>query len=135
MHVKVSGHGFEVTDVLRTYAEWRVWLAVQRASRELSWVGVRLMSEHDQAVDGRIVCQLDVWLRGIGLVTVRHVDVDPYTAIDCAAVRLEQAVIRKLREAGRIAAVTASKRPVPDRPSHETPRRYAVLIMPTSARP
>jgi ribosome-associated translation inhibitor RaiA len=60
MRVEVSGHGFEVTDVVRTYAESRVWLAVQRASRELSWVGVRLMSEDDRAADGRVVCQLDV---------------------------------------------------------------------------
>src|SRR3954469_424843 len=134
MHVKVSGHGFEATDVLRTYAEWRVWLAVQRASRELSWVGVRLMSEDDQAVDGRVVCQLDVWLRGIGLVTVRHVDVNPHVGIDCAAVRLEQAVVRELREARRHSA-SPPDRTITKRPDAPAPTRSAVVIMPADAAP
>ena len=134
MRIEVFGNGFEVTDVLRTYAESRVWLAVQRASRDLSWVGVRLMSEDDQTADGRVVCQLDVWLRGIGLVTVRHIDVDPYMGIDCAAVRLEQAIVRKLREAGRYAAV-ASNRAVATEPGRATPRRYAVVIVPSDAWP
>jgi ribosome-associated translation inhibitor RaiA len=132
MRIEVSGHGFEVTDVVRTYAESRVWLAVQRASRALSWVGARLMSEDDRAADGRVVCQLDVWLRDIGLITVRHIDVNPYVGIDCAAVRLEQAIIRKLREAGRYAAV-ASNRAVATRPERAMPRRYALVIAPCDA--
>ena len=134
MRVEVFGNGFEVTDVLRTYTESRVWLAVQRASRELSWVGVRLMSEDDQAADSRVVCQLDVWLRGIGLVTIRHIDVNPYMAIDCAAVRLEQAIVRKLREAGRYIAA-ASNTAVPDVPAMRRSRRYGVVIVPSDARP
>jgi ribosome-associated translation inhibitor RaiA len=99
MRVEVFANGLQVSEALRTYAESRVWLAVQRASDRLSWVGVRLMREGNHAVDGRTICQLDVWLRGIGLVTVRHADINAYVGIDCAAARLEQAVIRKLREA------------------------------------
>jgi hypothetical protein len=134
MRVEVFGNGFEVTDVLRTYAESRTWLVAQRAANQLSWVGVRLMSEHDQAVGGRVVCQLDVWLRGIGLVTVRHTDVNPYIGIDCATVRLEQAIVRKLREAGRYSAA-ASNHTVAKRSGHETSRRYAVVIVPSDAQP
>jgi ribosome-associated translation inhibitor RaiA len=139
MRIEVFGNGFEVTDVVRTYAESRVWLAVQRASRELSWVGVRLMSEDDEVVDKRIVCQLDVWLRGIGLVTVRHAEFNPYIAIDCAAVRLEQAVVRKLRDVGRYAVTAASNRPAlrrrRHRSGHEISRRYAVVMVPSDERP
>jgi ribosome-associated translation inhibitor RaiA len=134
MRVEIFGNGFEVTDVLRTYAESRVWLAVQRASRELSWVGVRLMSEDGHAAAARVVCQLDVWLRGIGLVTVRHIDDNPYMGIDCAAVRLEQAIVRRLREAGRYTAA-ASNAPSAHRSDHETSRRYAVVIMASDAQP
>lgn len=101
MRVEVFGNDYEVSEMLRKYAESRVWLAVNRATEHLSWVGVRLMGDEGHAQRDRVVCQLDVWLRGVGLVTVRHTDVDPYVAIDRAAVRLEQAVVRKLREAGR----------------------------------
>jgi ribosome-associated translation inhibitor RaiA len=101
MRVDIFQNGYEVSEMLRTYAESRVWLAVNRAADQLSWVGVRLMGDDDQALRDRVVCQLDVWLRGIGLVTVRHVDVNPYVAIDRASARLEQTVDRKLREVGR----------------------------------
>jgi hypothetical protein len=118
VRVEIFGNGFEVPDVLRTYAEARVWLAVQRAAERLSWVGVRLMSVDAGGVVGggggpnggvaaarrRLTCQLDVWLRGIGLITVRHTDANAYVGIDCAAVRLEQAIVRRVRERGWHAA-------------------------------
>jgi ribosome-associated translation inhibitor RaiA len=130
VRIEVFGNGFKVTDVLRTYIESRVWFAVGRASRELSWVGVRLMIEDD----ARVGCQLDVWLRGIGLVTVRHIDVNPYIGIDCAAVRVEQAIVRKLREAGRYIG-PASERRISRRSGHRTARRYGVLITASDTRP
>jgi hypothetical protein len=92
------------------------------------------MSGHDRAVDSRVICQLDVWLRGIGLVTVRHVEDNAYLAIDCAAVRIEQAVVRKLREAGRYGAV-GNNGAVSTPPGHAAPSRYAVLIVPFDAWP
>jgi ribosome-associated translation inhibitor RaiA len=39
-------------------------------------------------------------MRGLGIVTASHADADSYVAIDRAAALLEQAVLRKLREAG-----------------------------------
>jgi hypothetical protein len=92
------------------------------------------MSGHDRAVDSRVICQLDVWLRGIGLVTVRHVEDNAYLAIDCAAVRIEQAIVRKLREAGRYVAV-GNDLAVATPSGRATPRRYAVLIVPFDAWP
>ena len=71
MRVEVFASGFDISEMLRTYAESRVWLAVGRAVDRVSWLGVRLMREDDHAADGRTVCQIDVWLRGIGLITVR----------------------------------------------------------------
>jgi hypothetical protein len=134
MRVEVLGNSYEVSDVLRIYTESRVWLAVRRAADQLSWVGVRIMGEDGHALRGRVVCQVDVWLRGIGLVTVRHVDVNPYVGIDCAAVRLEQAVVRKLREAGRNTA-SPRDRTITKRPDAPAPTRYAVVVMPADAAP
>jgi ribosome-associated translation inhibitor RaiA len=130
MRIEVFGNEFKVTNALRTYIESRVWLAVQRASRELSWVGVRLTIVDD----ARVVCQLDVWLRGIGLVTVRHIDVNPYIGVDCAAVRLEQVLVRKLREAGRSPAAAS---PHSDsRPSRrQTEQRRGVMITASDLQP
>ncbi|MGB7160117.1 MAG: HPF/RaiA family ribosome-associated protein [Tepidisphaeraceae bacterium] len=99
MRIEMFAKSRDVPEALRTYAELRVWRAVGCASDRLTWVAVRLSHEEDHAVDSSVVCQLDGWLRGIGLVTVRHANVDTYVAIDRAAARLEQTVLRKLREA------------------------------------
>ena len=100
MRMEVFANGFDISQELQPYAELRVWLAIQRAADRVSWVGVRLMPDDNHAADGRVVCQLEAWLRGIGLITVRHADIDLYVAIDCAAVRRVPAVVRKLRETG-----------------------------------
>ena len=52
----------------------------------------------------------------------------PYIEIDCAAVRLEQTIVRKLGVARRYAA-PARKRPARQHSGHEM-SDYAVLIMP-----
>ena len=97
MRVEVFGNGYEVSEMLRTYAESHVWLAVNRAAEHLSSVGVRLMGDEGHTLRRRVVCQLDVWLRGIGLVAVLHTDVNPYVAIDRAAVRLERMALCSAR--------------------------------------
>jgi ribosome-associated translation inhibitor RaiA len=91
----------EVPEALRVYTESRVWRALGRVSHRLPWVAVRLSHREDHAVDSTVVCQLDTWLRGTGIVTVTHTDVDTYVAIDRAAARLEQAVLRRIRAAPR----------------------------------
>jgi len=84
---------------LRLYAESRVGMAVHRAADRLSFVGVRLGREDAHAMDSPIRCQVEAWMRGLGIVTASHADADSYVAIDRAAALLEQAVLRKLREA------------------------------------
>jgi hypothetical protein len=133
MRIHVLNNDLEIPYVLRTYAESRVWLAVQRAADRLSWVGVRFMRPDDEIDGGRVACQLDVWLRGVGLVAVRHVDINPYLALDCAAVRIEQAVIRRLREAGSHPA--PARRVTTARRNGATPSAYAVVVLPSDARP
>src|SRR5688500_6359583 len=99
MRVEVFSTDFDVSPVTRAYAESRVWLAVRRITRRVSWVGVRLIGRPGKAGATRVVCQIDVWLRGAGLVTVRHTDTNAYVGIECAGVRLKQAIARKLRRA------------------------------------
>jgi hypothetical protein len=112
-----------------------VWLAVQRTADRLSCVGVRFMRPDGESEGGRVACQLDVWLRGVGLVAVRHVDSNPYLAVDCAAVRIEQAVIRRLREAGCHPATAPARRDTTAHRSGTTSSAYAVVVLPSDARP
>src|SRR5688500_15573557 len=88
----------EVPQPLRTYAEARVRRAVGRVSNRLRWVAVRLSHRENHAADSSVVCQLDAWLNGIGLVTATHIDVDTFVAIDRAAARFKQAALCRIRE-------------------------------------
>ena len=134
MRIEISGNYVELSGVLRAYAESRVGVAVRRAASRLTWVGVRFIRERGPAADQRVLCQLDVWLRGSGLVTVRHIDTNPYVAVDCAAVRLEQALVRKLRESAQHADTQEARRaPSPPRRRGATPR-YAVVVTPADSR-
>ena len=135
MRVHVLDNGIEIPYVLRTYAESRVWLAVQRAADRLSWVGVRFMRPDGESEGGRVACQLDVWLRGVGLVAVRHIDTNPYLAVDCAAVRIEQAVVRRLRDAGCHPATAPARRDTIAHRNGTTSSAYAVVVLPSDARP
>ena len=97
MRFEIVADGMSVPMELRMYAESRVGMALHRAADRLSFVGVRLGREG--AVDSEVLCQIEAWVRGVGVVTARHADVDSYVAIDRAAALLEQAVLRKPREA------------------------------------
>jgi hypothetical protein len=136
MHIEIIGNNFEIPDVLRTFAESRVWLAVHRAAGRVSWIGVRFLREDAATADGRVTSQVDVWLRGIGLVTVKHTDVNPYIALNCALVRLKQALVRRLREADVYAGKSNERRSKAsaDRASDASPR-YAVVVVPRDGRP
>lgn len=99
MRFEMFADGTSVPMELRMYAESRVGLAVHRAADRLSFVGVRLSREDVDAPGSPVQCQVEAWMRGLGVVTARHADADSYVAIDRAAALLEQAVLRKLREA------------------------------------
>jgi hypothetical protein len=99
MRFDMSADGHTPPMELRLCAEARVGLAAHRAADRLSFVGVRLRRGDAHAPDSPVQCQLEAWMRGLGVVTAKHADPDSYVAIDRAAALLEQAVLRKLREA------------------------------------
>ena len=99
MRFEMFADGITVPKELQMYGESRVGLAVHRAADRLSFVGVRLERENPHAADSRVQCQIEACMRGLGIVTASHADADSYVAIDRAAALLEQAVLRKLREA------------------------------------
>jgi ribosomal subunit interface protein len=96
MRIEVSTRGCSVPEVLRLYAEERVWRAARRMTARLSWIAVRLKHEDRHEVDTRVVCRIDAWLRGVGVVSVTYSNIDTYVAIDRAAVLLEQALRRTI---------------------------------------
>ena len=97
MRFEINAEGVTLPVELHLYAESRVGLSVHRAAGRLSFVGVRLRRDASHLSDSPIDCQLEAWIRGLGIVTARHADPDVYVAIDRAAALLEQAVTRKLQ--------------------------------------
>jgi ribosome-associated translation inhibitor RaiA len=93
MRFEMFVDGSHMQSDLRPYAESRVGLAIHRAVDRVSFVRVRLTREDGRAV----MCRVEAWLRGLGVITAKHADIDSYVAIDRAAALLEQAVLRRLR--------------------------------------
>jgi hypothetical protein len=94
MRLDVFSNDFDVSLELRRYAEARVWPAADHVGGR--WVGIRFIGLNGDDGSPRVACQVDVWLRRLGLVTVRHTDTNPFVAVDCAAIRLRQAIARKI---------------------------------------
>jgi hypothetical protein len=97
MRIQVFPRRFSDSPRVRAYAESRVWLSLRRAARHVSWVGLRLRRG---AIDGQgpgFECQADAWLRGAGLVSVRHTGPTVRKTLDEAAVRLGIAVESRVR--------------------------------------
>jgi hypothetical protein len=129
---------------LKAYAETRAWRALQRFKGRVSWVGMQLTDERgedptqaDAGTGASVACQIDVWLRALGLVTVKHTDADAYVAVDRAVVRLQQAVARRIRESGtfmpapspRISQSRISRADTPDFAPNED-AKLAVILSP-----
>src|SRR4051812_16157459 len=93
MRVTVIATNFSLSDNLRQYDELKVWLAVQPAANARAWTSVRLTREPGA---DHVSCQMDLWLKRTGFITVTHTDWSAEAAVDRAAVRLEQALRRKL---------------------------------------
>jgi hypothetical protein len=142
MQVQVFTNGFEMDRDLKAYAETRAWRALQRFTGRVSWVGMQLTdgrgkdpTQADAGTGASVVCQIDVWLRGLGLVTLKHTDADAYVAVDRAVVRLQQAVARRIRESGsfmpapssRIGESRISRQDTPDLPPNEDAKLAVVL--------
>ncbi len=97
MRMDIHAINMAIPSELREYAEIRMWQAVRRAARPVAWVGMWLVDHRDGLDPANLACRLDAWVRGIGIVTVRHWETDPCVAIDIAAARLEQAMAGQMR--------------------------------------
>lgn len=95
MRVAIHDTDVVLSGALRRYAETRVWLAVQQVADRISWLGIRPIfcgdAEHPAG------WQIDAWLRGDGLVSVRQSNTNPFVGLDMAAARLEHAIQRRRR--------------------------------------
>lgn len=97
MRMLIDGQGVPMTPELYARAQERVCYTLVLFQRIVSWVAVqftRYRPEED------VCCQIDVWLHDIGAVTVQHWDPDPTQAVDMAALRLREAVRRRLARRG-----------------------------------
>jgi hypothetical protein len=94
------------TAALQEYTQSRLWLGLQGHAHRILCAGVWLTNcaaGHEE--DGpRFVCRIDVWLRRIGHVTVRHVETNPFVAVDLAVARMRHKVSRRVRRTLRTTA-------------------------------
>ena len=105
MRIDVHAVNIELPTALRSYAETRAWMAGRRHASRVIWLSVRVANRTAASGAPVVSCRIDGWLRGAGHVSVRHVDADPYVAIDRAAVRLERAVERRVRNPAGVASL------------------------------
>lgn len=127
MRIDVHAINLMLSSDLKDYAEIRIWRAVRRAARRTAWVGLWLTQHPEQSDDAiRYSCRLDVWLRGIGIVTVCHFDAHPYVAIDIAAARLRQAIATKMRQ-DALGRRIAARRNLRESASTDDPRLAVVI--------
>src|SRR3954470_10471416 len=96
IRIDVHAVNIELPTALRSYAETRAWMAGRRHTGRVIWLSVMVADRTAASGAPVFSCRIDGWLRGVGHVSVRHVDADPYVAIDRAAVRLERAVGRRV---------------------------------------
>lgn len=134
MRIDIHAVNLVLSTDLKEYAEARMWQAARRWARRVVWTGMWLVDEPNAAEGLRFSCRLDAWVRGAGIVTVRHLDTDPYVAIDIAAARLEQAIAGRMRQLARrqLRPLAAGDRrngqPAPQSsPPHAAPRLALVI--------
>ena len=99
---------------LREYTQGRLWLGLRRFAPRILCAGVWLTECSDgSAAPPRFVCRIDVWLRQIGHVTVRHVESNPYVALDLAIARMRHKVSRRVRRDVRVSGSRRGRRACP----------------------
>ena len=96
MRLQINGTGVVISDTLWAHTQERICLTLHPYHRLVSWVA----AEFTLAEAGDVCCQIDVWLHGIGAVTVRHMESDAIEAASMAALRLREAVRRRLAKRG-----------------------------------
>jgi ribosomal subunit interface protein len=96
MNVEVRGRNLRLNRSLKEYCERRLQFALGRFEEKLGRVVVRLSDVNGPrgGVDKR--CQVDVLVRGRRPLRVESTDVSLHSAVDEAAQRVAQAVLRVL---------------------------------------
>ena len=96
MRIHVRSRGFELTDALRAYAEWRLRFALGRFGTRLQSVTVRIDDVNGPRGGADKRCQIVAHLAPGGEIRVEELDGDLYAAIARAADRLDRAVAREM---------------------------------------
>lgn len=97
MQIDVRGVHLKLSDNILDYVHNHLETALDRYERRVQSVGVRLSDDHSSKTHGHpLQCQVQVALRGLPPVFVRHADEDLYTAIDHAAERTKRSVDRQI---------------------------------------
>lgn len=152
MRLDVHAVNMDLTSEMEQHAKLRAWQAVQRWPQRAVWVGVWLTDQHNAAggaagasapaeMDStRYSCRFDVWLRGVGVISVCQSEAEARCAVDVASARLVQAISARMRKCIRddvrfapdewryTAPAGASGRLHCDEPASRRSRCLAVLI-------
>src|SRR5690349_14656350 len=97
MLIDTRAMGFRMTDAIQTHVESRIERALGFASRFVSRVTARVedVNADRGGVDKR--CQIVAFISGHEPVVAQDVKTDLYSAIDSAASRIRNGVIRQLK--------------------------------------
>lgn len=98
MRMLIDGQGVSMPPELYARTQERVCYMLVRYQWMVSWVAVQFTRFRPR--DEEVCCQIDVWLTDIGAVTVQHYEPDPMEAVEMAALRLREAVRRRLARRG-----------------------------------
>jgi hypothetical protein len=106
MRIEMSSHRRRKLSRIRARVESRLWLALRREVRQVAWAGLHVRSRAAGGPTPRYECEADAWVRGVGLVSVRHAAPTVRRTVEEAVARLGHAVRARLRQAspGRAAA-------------------------------
>lgn len=96
MRISVMGVHLRLTDSLKNYVESHLGHALERYEGWVHTVGVRLSDTNGPKKAPGMRCQVEVALKGLRPVIVRHESDDLYAAIDAATGRTKQCVSRQL---------------------------------------
>lgn len=96
MRIEIHSKNMTITPELRSHAETRVWLAVQRHAPRLAWISILLTEHTGHGEPRRTTCTIATGVKADGTVQIHHTHSDPQVAVDLACARLEQALARQL---------------------------------------
>lgn len=102
MRIDLHSINVALPDDLQRHAETRLWQVAGPWRDRVVWTGMWLTEHPDLPIPGaptgtHLTCRVDAWVRGIGIITVRHEARAIAPAIDVATALLERAIAREMR--------------------------------------